>query len=177
MLMTIAVLSTAQKIASLFQGTPEELVTMIIAMVPIAELRGAIPWALTLGRLEWYQAFPLAVVGNMVPVPFLLLFLGAAETFLTRHIPIFERFFAWLWARTRKRSGLIEKYGAIALVLFVGIPLPITGAWTGCAASYLLKIPFWKAMLFIFFGVLLSATIVTTVMLSGLQLFSIFLNR
>ncbi len=170
---TIIVLSMAERIAAHFQSSPTELVTVLLATLPIVELRGAIPWAMAPspgGGMEWTQAVPLSIIGNMIPIPFILLFLGPAEKFLCRW-SFFRKFFDWLFARTRKRSKLIEKYGAIALILFVGIPLPITGGWTGSVAAYLLDIPFWKALIFIFIGVCIASVIVTIITLGGLGIF------
>lgn len=150
----------AQKIAEHLSGSSSEIITFFIAMLPVAELRGAIPWALTLGDLTWMQAIPWAIAGNMLPIPFILLFLGPASKFLSRW-KIFDRFFQWLFARTRRRGTAIEKYKALGLILFVGIPLPVTGGWTGSVAAFLFDIPLWKSILCILAGVCLAAVIVT----------------
>lgn len=150
----------AQKIAEHLQGNSSEVITFLIALLPIAELRGAIPWALTLGDLPWSRAIPWAIAGNMLPIPFILLLLGPVSRFLSRW-KIFDRFFRWLFARTRKRGKTIEKYKALGLILFVGIPLPVTGGWTGSVAAFLFGIPFWRALVCILIGVCLAAVVVT----------------
>ena len=150
-------------------GLPPEMVTFVIAMLPIVELRGAIPWALTIGALEWPRAYMLSVLGNMIPVVPLLLFLGPVSAAL-RHITLFDRFFNWLFARTRRRSLAFQRYGALGLALFVAIPLPITGAWTGSAAAFLLGIPFRTAFPFIALGVCVAGVVVTAAVLGGVSL-------
>ncbi|MDP8206634.1 MAG: small multi-drug export protein [Candidatus Electryonea clarkiae] len=163
----------AGKIASYFQGSPAELITVIIAMLPVAELRGAIPWALTLGDLDWTRAIPLAIVGNMIPIPFILLLLGPVSNFLSRWA-VFEKFFQWLFARTRKRSKNIERYKALGLILFVAIPLPVTGGWTGSVAAFLFGIRFWKAMICVFIGVCIAAVIVSLTTLGAIGAVRLF---
>lgn len=131
-------------------------------MTPIGELRLAIPFALAKLDLSIEQAYILSVIGNLIPVVFLLLFLEVVSLFLIRRSTMFAKFFEWLFARTRRRiQGHYEIYGYIALVIFVSIPLPITGAWTGSAAAYLLGIPFWRAFGLIALGVIISGIIVT----------------
>ncbi len=164
----------AGRIAEHFQGSPSEIITVIIAMLPIAELRGAIPWALTLGDLDWMTAVPLAILGNLVPVPFILLLLGPVSNFLSRW-SVFDRFFQWLFARTRKRSKTIERYKAIGLILFVGIPLPVTGAWTGSVAAFLFGVRFWPAMFCVFIGVCLASVVVTLATLGVVGIAKVFI--
>jgi uncharacterized membrane protein len=86
--------------------------------------------------------------------------LGPAERFLRRWHS-FDRFFTWLFARTQRRSGLIRRYGRLGLVLFVSIPAPMTGAWTGSVAAYLLRLPLGQAVLCIILGIVIAAAIVT----------------
>jgi len=157
------------KLIHLLQGLPKELITIIVAALPIAELRGAIPVALSM-KMSPISAFLWAVLGNMIPVIPILLFLGPFSKWL-RHFKIFDRFFVWFFNRTEKNSASIQKYGFWGLVIFVGIPLPITGAWSGCAAAFLLQIKFWKALLAIFLGVLMAGGIV---MLASLGIIKAF---
>lgn len=141
---------------------PPELVVVLIAMLPIVELRGAIPWALhpSGGGLGWREAYLLAVAGNLVPVVPLLAFLGPISTFLSRYRHT-RRFFEWLFARTRRRGRVIQKYRAIGLCMFVSIPLPVTGAWTGTAAAFVFGIPFRYALPAVVAGVLIAGVVVT----------------
>jgi len=143
---------------------PKELGTRLIATLPIAELRGAIPWALASppvgGGLGWQEAYVYAVIGNFLPVVPLLLLLEPLSSKL-RRFGIFDRFFDWLFARTRRRGKLIERYEALGLILCVGTPLPVTGAWTGSVAAFLFGIPLKWALPAIFVGILLAGVVVT----------------
>lgn len=157
-------------------GLSPDAVTVVIAALPIIELRGAIPWALTLGDLPWARAYVLAVLGNILPVVPLLLYLGPVSGFL-RRLGFMDRFFEWVFARTRKRSHVLEKYGSLGLVLFVAIPLPITGAWTGSAAAFLFDIPFRKAFPLIVLGVCVAGAIVTAAVLGGVSLGGLLFSK
>jgi len=139
-----------------------EIKTILLAIAPINELRGTIPIALAFFHFSPLKALLLAYIGNMIPVFLLLLFWKRLAWILTRRFKLFDRFFFWLFERTRKR--IYNKYkvwGDIALVCFVAIPLPITGAWTGTVAAFLLGVPYWKAVGLIFLGVIISGIIVT----------------
>jgi uncharacterized membrane protein len=151
-------------------GIPAEGVTFLLATLPIAELRGAIPWALypTGGGLAWPVAYLWAVLGNALPVIPLLLFLGPVSEWLRRW-RLFDRFFDWLFARTRRRGKVIERFEAIGLTLFVAIPLPVTGAWTGCAAAFIFGIRFRYALPAVLAGILIAGTIVTAVTLGTFE--------
>lgn len=139
---------------------PAPAATVIIAAMPILELRGSIPWASTFGGLSPLEAYGWSVLGNFLPVPFFLLFLGRLEKALRRYGP-FDRFFRWLFARTRRRAEIVERYGAAGLVLFVAVPLPVTGAWTGTVAAYLFQVPTRRAAIAILVGIALAGVVVT----------------
>jgi uncharacterized membrane protein len=143
-----------------------ELVVFLIAMAPVAELRGAIPVAIDVFGMPWYTALGISVVGNMLPVPFILLFLEYVQRAL-RPIKLFDRFFTWLFAYTRKKTAIIERYEFVGLLLFVAVPLPLTGAWTGSVAAFLLGMRFWPSFLSILGGVLIAGIIVTVLSLLG----------
>jgi len=138
---------------------PPAWTTVFVSMLPILELRGAIPYGIGVG-LPWPEVYVLAVVGNLVPIVPLLLFLGPVSAWLTR-LPGFGRFFTWLFERTRRRGGVVERYGPWGLALFVAVPLPVTGAWTGAAAAYVFGIPFRRSFPAIVSGVLLAGVVVT----------------
>jgi len=147
--------------------SPEEIFkVLLIAASPIAELRGAIPVAMETFEFTWYYAFLVAVIGNMLPVPFILLFLDAA-TWLLSKVALFNKMLNWLFERTRRRGRLIERYKRIGLVLFVAIPLPVTGAWTGSLAAVLFGLNFKYAFISILAGVLIAGVIVTCLTLLG----------
>ena len=143
----------------------KEIAVVVLAALPVSELRGAIPLALTMGFSPG-KAYTLAFLGNLIPIVPLLFFLQPVANAL-RHIKLFERFFNWLFERTRRKATLIEKFEALGLILFVAIPLPITGAWTGCVAATLFKIRFRYAVIAITFGVALAGVIVLCLCFGG----------
>ena len=147
-------------------GFSKELVVLILAALPILELRGALPVAINLFNFPWYYALLLAIVGNLLPVPFILLFLDTASRLLSK-VAFFERILKWLFERTRRRGKVIERYERIGLMLFVAIPLPVTGAWTGSLAAVLFGLKFKHAFLSIFVGILIAGIIVTFLSLLG----------
>ncbi len=149
-------------------GISRELVVMMIATLPIVELRGAIPVGINLFgmRDQWVFVYLLAVTGNMLPVPFILLLLGPVSKWLMRY-RYGRIFFEWLFARTRRKSASVEKYETLGLTLFVAIPLPVTGGWTGSVAAFLMGVSFRHAFLAILLGVLIAGVIVMTLSLLG----------
>lgn len=151
--------------------SPEALV-IITAAMPIAELRGAIPLGVVKG-LPLIKTTILAVIGNMLPIIPLLLFLEPVSEKL-RKVNIFKNFFDWLFERARKRSSVVEKYEAIGLAIFVAIPLPMTGAWTGAIIASLFKIKFRYAFWSIFLGVIGAAIIVAILTQLGVLTYNHF---
>lgn len=158
----------AQSIAHYLSGLPKGWITLILAMLPISELRGAIPVALALNQ-PLLKTLGLAICGNLIPVVPLLLFLGPVARTLRRFRP-WRGFFEWLFTRTERRAEVVQRYETLGLVLFVAIPLPITGAWTGCVAASLFKIRFRYAFGAIAAGVIVAAFIVTIITLGGKSL-------
>ncbi len=147
---------------------PSWLVTLLAAALPVSELRGAIPLAIGVYGYDPWQAYLLAVLGNLLPVVPLLLFLGPVSDWLRRFI-FWDKFFTWLFSRTwRKYIREHESFGLTALALFVAVPLPVTGAWTGCAIAFLVGFRFWPAFAAIASGVLLAGMVVTATVL-GVQ--------
>jgi len=141
---------------------PLELKTFLIAATPILELRGSIPIALGVYHLPVFSTFWLSILGNLVPVVFLLWFLGKAAEFLSHHSYLFNRFFAWLFEKTRKNhTKKFARWKEFALLILVAIPLPFTGAWTGSLCAFVFGIPFKKAFLLITAGVIIAGLIVT----------------
>ncbi len=144
----------------------KELAVLVAAALPISELRGAIPLAMFKMGFSPLKSYIISVLGNFLPVIPLLFFLQPISDFL-RRLPVFERFFNWLFERTKKKASLVEKFEALGLILFVAIPLPITGAWTGCVAATLFKIKFRYAVLAIFTGIILAGIIVSGLCVAG----------
>ncbi len=139
---------------------PGWLVTIIFAALPISEVRGAIPLAIGVYGFSPLEAYLLSVFGNILPIIPLLLFLGPVSDYL-RSFALGDKFFTWLFARTRRKYIQDhENFGLTALAVFVAIPLPMTGAWTGCAIAFLLGFRFWPAFAAIAAGVLMAGAIV-----------------
>lgn len=136
----------------------KELIAAVLAALPIVEARYAIPIAHAWLELSVSRAFIICVLANMIPVaPLLFLFKPLSEKL--RHFVLWRRFFDRLFERTRKKAYLVERYEALGLMIFVSVPLPITGAWTGCVAAVLFKIKFRYAFFAIFSGVICSSII------------------
>lgn len=149
---------------SLFSNFPKELATFLIAMVPIGELRASIPIAIEVYNMAWYWAYFYSVLGNIIIVATILWFLEPVSLFLRKHIKFFDKIFNWLFERTRtKYKGRFEKWGALALITFVAIPLPVTGGWSGALAAFVFGVPFRKALPLIFVGLLFAGVIVTLI--------------
>jgi uncharacterized membrane protein len=145
------------------QGLPPELATFVIASLPISELRGAIPVALGVYKLPLWSALLWAILGNLAPIPFILRLLEPVSNFLRQRSRMWEAFFRWLFARTRRKGEhYFRVYKELGLILFVAVPLPMTGAWTGSVAAFLFGIPPGRSFLLITVGVLIAATVVTS---------------
>jgi len=145
----------------LIEGIPPVIATMIVAATPIAELRGSIPLAIGVYHLPVWQAFLYSVIGNTIPIFFVYFIFELIYRLLSKN-QIAKGFFEWLFARTRKKfQGQYALYGEIALVIFVAIPLPMTGAWTGALAAWLFGIKPRIGIPLVFAGVVISGIIVT----------------
>ena len=129
-------------------------------MVPIIELRAGLPYGIALG-LKYPLALLAAVLGNMLPVPFIVFFIEKIFAWMRKHMPKMDSFVSKMEAKAESKKELIQKYGAIGLIILVGIPLPGTGAWTGSLVAAILDMPPKKAFPCIFVGVLLAAAIMT----------------
>jgi len=149
-------------LVALFKDFPPQLATLLISMLPVSELRGAIPVAIGVYDLDVVTAYVLAVVGNMIPAVFLLWLLGPVSGYLIANFRWAERFFDWLFSRTRhKFSGKYARWGELALVIFVAIPFPVTGVWTGCVAAFIFGIEKKRSLVLIGLGAMVAGLIVT----------------
>lgn len=158
---------------SWFRNLPPEAATALIAMIPIAELRAALPVALLVYKMPFWSAFFWSVLGNMLPIFFIVYLLRPTADFLIRHWGLARKFFDWWFSRVRRKfeKGIL-KYGInLALVLFVAIPLPITGAWSGAVAAYLFGIPPRRALILIAIGVIIAGIIVGLLTSGGQLMF------
>ncbi|MCX5701530.1 MAG: small multi-drug export protein [Candidatus Omnitrophica bacterium] len=146
---------------------PKEYIVVIMGALPISELRGALPLALYYG-MPLGKAFWLSVLGNVsFIVPALFLFEPVSNRL--RKLKLWSRFFDWLFERTKKNSDAIQKYEALGLALFVAIPLPMTGAWSGIVAASLFKIRFRYAFIAIVSGVICAGLIVLALCTLGIM--------
>ncbi|WP_346297703.1 small multi-drug export protein [Geoglobus acetivorans] len=130
----------------------------VLSMLPVSELRGAIPYAIVKGFSPG-EAYIVSVVGNFIPVPLIIFLLGRLDGFF-RKLPVLGRIYMFALGLADKRREKVEKYGYLGLTLFVAIPLPVTGAWTGSLIAFLLGMNRVKATLFILAGILIAGIIV-----------------
>ncbi|MBW2969917.1 small multi-drug export protein [Candidatus Woesearchaeota archaeon] len=142
----------------------------LLSLAPVSELRGGLPFALASGVTP-FIAFVVCVVGNVLIVPIVFFFLEFIhEKFL--HFDSYQSVFDRFMERTRRKAGpLVEKYGVFGLALFVAVPLPVSGAYTGAAAAWFFGMNYKKAFLSILVGIILSGLIVFSVSYSGLRIF------
>lgn len=137
------------------------LITFLMAMVPVVELRGAIPYGVVSG-LSVPEAFLLAVIGNLLPIPILVVFTRKVFEWLRTKSEWLDKLVKRLEAKADKNKALVEKYEFFGLMLLVAIPLPGTGAWTGALVAAMLDMRLKIAMPAIIVGVLVAGIIVTT---------------
>lgn len=140
----------------------EALITFLMAMVPVVELRGAIPYGVIAG-LSVPTAFILAVLGNLVPIPFLVVFTRKVFEWMRTKSGGLDRFVRKMEEKADQKKDIVEKYEFFGLMLLVAIPLPGTGAWTGALVAAMLDMRLKRAMPAITVGVIVAGIIVTTV--------------
>lgn len=151
-------------IISLFSGLVsmkfgKELIVFIISLLPLLELRGGLIAASLLG-VKPLVGYIVSIIGNVIPVPFILLFINKILGWMRNSkIKFFNKVASWLDKKAKKNKEKIEKYGYWGLVLFVGIPLPGTGAWTGCLAASVLEMNRKKSFFAVMLGVILASII------------------
>ena len=156
-----------QSIIDLLGGSfGKEAIVFIISMIPILELRGALLVAGPLLGVPVATAIPLCIIGNIIPVPFILLLITPIFKWM-KGTKLFRPMVEKLEAKAMSKSDKIEKYEFWGLVLFVGIPLPGTGAWTGSLIAALLGMKFKKAFPAVIIGILM-ATVIMTIISYGL---------
>ncbi len=155
--------SLAQSIVVFFQDKiPEELIVFIVSLLPILELRGGIVAAKLLG-VELVPAFVISYIANMIPIPFILLFIRKIFIFL-RNKPFFGKIIKKLEDRSERKSETVKKYGIWGLLIFVAIPLPGTGGWTGALIAALMNMPMRKSTGVIAIGVFIAGVIMAVAM-------------
>ena len=144
------------------------LVTLIISMVPVIELRGAIPVAVLLHDMNPILACIVSILGNMIPVPFIIIFIRKIFAWIRRRIPRLNSFIDRLEEKGKSKRGTVEKYGFWGLFLFVAIPLPGTGAWTGALIAAMMDMRLKRAFPSILMGVITAGIVVTALTTAGL---------
>lgn len=145
-----------------------EFIVFLVAMSPVFELRGAIPLGLARG-LSVAEVFILSWIGNILVIVPLLIFFRWAEQRL-EHLKGIGKLLRWWFSRVDRKSQLVQTYGLLGLVLFVAIPLPGTGAWTGSVAATLFKFKISKAFIAIMIGVTIAAILVTLASMGAFKL-------
>jgi len=149
----------ASTLAELFKGGGKEVAIFIISLLPILELRGGLIAARILG-VKFIKAFIICYIANIIPVPFILLFINWIFNKMSKWKPT-KKIVDWLSNKTLKKKDQIDKYGYFGLFLFVGIPLPGTGAWTGSLLAILLNLDKKKSFITIALGVLAAGIIMS----------------
>lgn len=153
-------------------GAGREAAVFIVSMVPLIELRGAIPLGMAAGMTAG-QVYPIAVIGNLIPIPFLILFAERLLDWLETCKP-FAKFAAWYKEKLYSKKEKVTKYARFGLFLFVALPIPGTGAWSGAAIAALLKLPVKKAFLSIALGIMTAGLIMVLGMRGLLGLGNVF---
>lgn len=147
------------------------LATLIMSMLPVLELRASIPIAMASFDLSVPMVLFLSVVGSFAPAPFVIYWLGPISRFLRKNKAL-DKFFGWLFARTRAKFD--KKYalwGNLALMIFVAVPLPGTGVWTGSLAAWLFNFDKKQALLYVGLGTLIAGILVTLVSMGAFKFF------
>lgn len=148
-----------QSLTELFGGLSKEVIVFIISMLPILELRGGLI-AASLLKVNFWTGYSISIIGNVLPIPFVLLFLEKIFEFLKK-FKVIEKIVTGLEKKILSKKKQIDKYGYLGLLLFVGIPLPGTGAWTGSALAVLLHLDRKKSFIYIILGVILASIIMS----------------
>ena len=152
-------------------GAGPALVTFIVSMLPVVELRLAIPIGVSMGLPVW-QAAVISVFGNLIPAPFIIAFIRVVMAFLRDKSALMRRFVEWLERKaTGPKADRVRRYEFWGLLLFVAVPLPGTGAWTGALVAALLDIRMRRALPPICVGVLIAAVIVSLATSGVIQVF------
>ena len=136
--------------------------TFVLSMMPIGELRFGLPYGIALG-LNYPLALVAALLGNMIPVPFIIVYIKRVFVWMRKNMPVFNSFITKLENKANFKGETVQKYGPVGLLLFVAIPLPGTGAWTGALIAALLDMKTETAVPYIMLGVCIAAFIMTLV--------------
>lgn len=148
-------------IFSWFQDFPGWLATFLIAMIPVTELRAALPLAYKVYGMGTFWSWFWSVAGTYAAMVVIVLLLDPVAKFLSRHVKFFEKFFNWLFEHTRKRAnGKMEKYGEWAIFILAATPIPLLGGMTGALAAFVFGVPLKKSLPLLLLGTMVSGGIV-----------------
>jgi len=148
-------------IFSWFAGFPHWLATFLIAMIPVTELRAALPLAYKVYGLSAWFAWLYSVMGTFAAMVIIVILLDPVAQFLSKYIGFFKKFFDWLFEHTRRRTAeKMEKYGEWAIFILAAIPIPFLGGMTGALAAFVFGVPLKKSVPLLLFGTMLSGLIV-----------------
>ncbi len=157
----------------MFETIPGKCVlTMLVSMVPIIELRGGVPFGVAVLGLPSWLAFPAAVIGNVLPAPFIIVYIRRIFYWMRRHMPRLNGMVDALERKAHLKGQKVLRYQSLGLWLFVAIPLPGTGAWTGCLAAAFLDMRLKKALPAVVLGVITAGCIMLALTHMGINLFS-----
>jgi len=148
----------------------EFTLTMLVSMIPVVELRGGIPFGVAAGLPVW-AAFFAAVIGNLIPVPFIIVYIRRIFQWMRRRIPRLNSLVDKLERKAHLKGQRVTKYKYLGLTLFVAIPLPGTGAWTGSLAAAFLDMPLRKAVPSVVLGVLIAGMAISILSYGIVSLF------
>ena len=144
--------------------------TMLVSMIPVVELRGGIPFGVALGLNPWVSLMA-CIVGNMIPIPFIVVYIRRIFLWMRRRFPKLGHTVDQLEQKAHLKGKKVTKYRYLGLYIFVAIPLPGTGAWTGALVAAFLNMPLRKALVSIFFGVITAGVIVTALTYGVISVF------
>jgi uncharacterized membrane protein len=154
----------------MFDFFPEWFQIFFGSMIPFLESRYIIPYAMWEFSWQWWEAAPLALVGNIIPIPFVLIFFKYFEKYLRKY-EFWSSFMNNIFEKTRKKANnKIEKYETLGLLIFVALPLPFTGAWTGSLIAYLFDLNITKSLITIFIGIVISVSIMIILYSTGINI-------
>ncbi len=173
-------------IKDFLSSLPPEIAVIVAGSLPVLELRGAIPFGVFYFGMPAWKAMVLALIGNLIPIPFLLVILSPLRA-LSRRVELIRKFLQWLERRAREKGASVEKWELLGLYLFVAIPFPGTGAWMGSVVAQVFDISFSKALITIVLGVITAGFVVAfashigwwavVILFGGLFLLGIYFSR
>jgi uncharacterized membrane protein len=158
-----------ETIINLLAFLPDWLEILLVSAIPVVELRGAIPLGILGYGMPYLQTYLLGVIGSIIPAPFILLFIPAILNWMAK-TKVFGKLAQWIIRKGMKKTDKITRYKFFGLFIFVAIPLPGTGVWTGCLAASLLGMEFKQSMISVILGTMTAGLIVTLLVAGGLLL-------